>query len=94
MMFAVSGTSFLQNADEIASALKKNLTGIRSMVEEIDKQFSSLANTIGAGREQAFLLKQTLTEGLTEITRLGGSVADIVKQQEALLVLQPDGVFA
>jgi hypothetical protein len=84
MMFAVSGTSFLENADEIASALKKNLTGIRSTVEEIDKQFSALANTIGAGREQAFLLKQTLTEGLTEVTRLGGNVSEIVKQQEAL----------
>jgi len=84
MMFATSGTSFVTNFDEITSAVQKNLTGIRSMVEEIDKQFAGLANTIGAGREQAFLLKQTLTEGLTEITRLGGGVESIVKQQSAL----------
>jgi len=84
MMFAVTGSSFTANSDEILEAVKKNLTGIRSMVEDIDKEFAGLANTIGAGREQAFLLKQTLTEGLTEITRMGGSVADIVKQQTAL----------
>jgi hypothetical protein len=84
MMFAVTGTSFAANAEEIGEALKKNLTGIRSMVEEIDKQFAGLAKTMGVGREQAFLLKQTLTEGLTEITRLGGGVENIVKQQEAL----------
>ena len=54
------------------------------MVENIDKEFSSIAKNIGAGREQAFLLKQTLTEGLTEITRLGGSVGDITKQIEGL----------
>ena len=83
-MFAVTGSSFTANSDEILDAVKKNLTGIRSMVEDIDKEFAGLANTIGAGREQAFLLKQTLTEGLTEITRMGGSVADIVKQQTAL----------
>jgi|LakMenEpi03Aug12_release.lakeMendotaPanAssembly.Ray.scaffolds.fasta_scaffold09051_15 hypothetical protein len=81
----VSGTTFgTDTLKNVSEALKKNITGIQAMVEDIDKQFSTLAKTIGAGREQAFLLKQTLTEGLTEITRLGGSVADIVKQQEAL----------
>lgn len=81
----VTGTTFGSDTlKNVSAALKKNITGIQAMVEDIDKQFSSLAKTIGAGREQAFLLKQTLTEGLTEITRLGGSVESIVKQQEAL----------
>lgn len=81
----VSGTTFgTDTLKNVSEALKKNITGIQAMVEDIDKQFSTLAKTIGAGREQAFLLKQTLTEGLTEITRLGGSVDNIVKQQEAL----------
>ena len=83
-MFFVTGNTVSIKADEIVGALKENLTGIQSMVEDIDKQFSSLAETIGAGREQAFLLKQTLTEGLTEITRLGGGVANILEQQKAL----------
>jgi hypothetical protein len=84
MFFTTGGTSFLTNAAAISDAVKKNVTGIREMVESIDKEFSKLAVTIGAGREQAFLLKQTLTEGLTEITRLGGSVANIIEQQTAL----------
>ena len=83
-MFAVTGSSFTANSDEILDAVKNNLTGIRSMVEEIDKQFAGLAQNIGAGREQAFLLKQTLTEGLTEITRLGGGLENIVKMQKDL----------
>ena len=83
-MFFVTGTTVSIKAADIAGALKENLTGIQAMVEDIDKQFSTLAGTIGAGREQAFLLKQTLTEGLTEITRLGGGVANILEQQKAL----------
>jgi len=85
MMFFASGTTFDSGTGkDFADALKKNLTGIQEMVENIDKEFSKMASSIGAGREQAFLLKQTLTEGLTEITRLGGSVDSIVKQQSAL----------
>ena len=84
MMFSTSGTSFTANAGAITDAIKKNVTGIRDMVESIDKEFSSVANSIGAGREQAFLLKQTLTEGLTEITRLGGDVTKITLQIQGL----------
>lgn len=85
MMFAISGTTFgAGTLTDVTDALKKNITGIQEMVENIDKEFSSVANSIGAGREQAFLLKQTLTEGLTEITRLGGGVDSITKQVEGL----------
>ena len=85
MMFSTSGTTFgAGTLTDVSAALKKNITGIQEMVESIDKEFSKVANNIGAGREQAFLLKQTLTEGLTEITRLGGSVGDITKQIEGL----------
>ena len=85
MMFSTSGTTFgAGTLGDVGAALKKNITGIQEMVENIDKEFSKVANSIGAGREQAFLLKQTLTEGLTEITRLGGSVGDITKQIDAL----------
>jgi len=85
MMFAVSGTTFgADTLKNVTDALKKNITGIQEMVENIDQEFSSIAKNIGAGREQAFLLKQTLTEGLTEITRLGGAVGDITKQVEGL----------
>jgi hypothetical protein len=85
MMFAVTGTTFgADTLKDVAAALKKNITGIQEMVENIDQQFSSIANNIGAGREQAFLLKQTLTEGLTEITRLGGDVSKITLQVEGL----------
>jgi hypothetical protein len=85
MMFATSGTTFGKDTlKDVAGALKENITGIQEMVEKIDKEFSKIAVSIGAGREQAFLLKQTLTEGLTEITRLGGSVDDISKQIQGL----------
>ena len=84
MMFSTSGTSFASNTVAITAAIQKNVTGIRDMVESIDKEFSSVANSIGAGREQAFLLKQTLTEGLTEITRLGGDVTKITLQIQGL----------
>jgi len=85
MMFATSGTTFGKDTlKDVSEALKENITGIQEMVEKIDKEFSKIAVSIGAGREQAFLLKQTLTEGLTEITRLGGSVDDITKQIQGL----------
>ena len=85
MMFTSTGTTFgAGTLGDIGAALKKNISGIQEMVENIDKEFSSIAKNIGAGREQAFLLKQTLTEGLTEITRLGGAVGDITKQVEGL----------
>ena len=84
-MFATSGTTFGKDTlKDVSAALKENITGIQEMVEKIDKEFSKIAVSIGAGREQAFLLKQTLTEGLTEITRLGGSVDDISKQIQGL----------
>ena len=84
-MFATSGTTFGKDTlKDVAGALKENISGIQEMVEKIDKEFSKIAVSIGAGREQAFLLKQTLTEGLTEITRLGGSVDDISKQIQGL----------
>jgi hypothetical protein len=83
MMFFVTGeTQF--GLGGVTDALKSNLTGIQLMVENIDEQFGKMANTIGFGREQAFLLKQTLTEGLTEVTRLGGNLEKIVAQQTAL----------
>ena len=85
MMFAISGTTFgAGTLGDVTDALKKNITGIQETVENIDKEFSKVANNIGAGREQAFLLKQTLTEGLTEITRLGGDVSKITLQIEGL----------
>jgi hypothetical protein len=84
MMFSTSGTSFTANAGALTDAIQKNVTGIRDMVENIDKEFSNVANSIGAGREQAFLLKQTLTEGLTEVTRLGGDVNKITLQIQGL----------
>jgi uncharacterized protein YoxC len=84
MMFSTSGTSFTANAGALTDAIQKNVTGIRDMVENIDKEFSNVANSIGAGREQAFLLKQTLTEGLTEVTRLGGDVSKITLQIQGL----------
>lgn len=85
MMFSTSGTTFgAGTLGDVGAALKKNISGIQEMVETIDKEFSSIAKNIGAGREQAFILKQTLTEGLTEITRLGGAVGDITKQVEGL----------
>lgn len=84
-MFSTSGTTFgAGTLNDVTDALKKNITGIQEMVEKIDKEFSKIAVSIGAGREQAFLLKQTLTEGLTEITRLGGGVDDISKQIQGL----------
>ncbi len=84
-MFSTSGTTFgAGTLNDVTNALKKNITGIQEMVEKIDKEFSKIAVSIGAGREQAFLLKQTLTEGLTEITRLGGGVDDISKQIQGL----------
>ena len=85
MMFSTSGTTFgAGTLGDVGAALKKNITGIQETVENIDKEFSKVANSIGAGREQAFLLKQTLTEGLTEITRLGGDVSKITSQIEGL----------
>ncbi len=82
-MFFVTGETQM-GLGKITDALKGNLTGIQLMVENIDEQFGKMANTIGFGREQAFLFKQTLTEGLTEVTRLGGDLDQIVKQQTAL----------
>lgn len=89
-MFLVfsAGTDFIDNPMnlpvDIASALGKNLLDIRKTVIEIDGQFGKIAQSIGAGREQALLLKKTITENLSEVTRLGGKVDDIVTQQTSL----------
>lgn len=87
-MFFLSGDTFIENPakifEDVGDALKKNLTDIRKTVIEIDGQFGKVAQSIGAGREQALLLKKTITENLSEVTRLGGKVDDIVTQQTSL----------
>lgn len=87
-MFFLSGDTFIENPakifEDVGEALKKNLTDIRKTVIEIDGQFGKVAQSIGAGREQALLLKKTITENLSEVTRLGGKVDDIVTQQTSL----------
>ena len=65
MFFVLSaGTDFIDNplnlATDVATSLTKNLTEIRKTVIEIDGKFSDVAKNIGAGREQALLLKKTL----------------------------------
>ena len=64
MFFIASGDTFIENPGKILSdvgqALKNNLTDIRKTVIEIDGKFSDVAKNIGAGREQALLLKKTL----------------------------------
>jgi len=69
---------------DVGEALKKNLTEIRKTVIEIDGQFGKVASSIGIGRDQALLFKKTLTDNLSEVTRLGGKVDDIVTQQQSL----------
>ena len=89
MFFVLSaGTDFIDNplnlATDVATSLTKNLTEIRKTVIEIDGKFSDVAKNIGAGREQALLLKKTLTENLSEVVRLGGDATVIVSQQKDL----------
>jgi len=88
MFFVATGDTFIENPGKILSdvgnALKSNLTDIRKTVIEIDGKFSDVAKNIGAGREQALLLKKTLTENLSEVIRLGGNVDTIVTQQKEL----------
>lgn len=87
-MFFLSGETFIENTLnlglDIGKALSKNLLDIRKTVIEIDGQFGKVASSIGMGREQAFLMKKTLTENLSEVIRLGGKVDDIVTQQTSL----------
>ena len=88
MFFVSTGDTFIESPasifKDVGDALKKNLTDIRKTVIEIDGQFGKVAQSIGAGREQALLLKKTITENLSEVTRLGGKVDDIVTQQTSL----------
>ena len=88
MFFVSTGDTFIENPGKILSdvgqALKNNLTDIRKTVIEIDGKFSDVAKNIGAGREQALLLKKTLTENLSEVVRLGGDATSIVSQQKDL----------
>ena len=74
MFFVATGDTFIENPGQIfqdvGNALAKNLTDIRKTVIEIDGQFGKVAQSIGAGREQALLLKKTITENLSEVTRL------------------------
>jgi hypothetical protein len=89
-MFLVfsAGTDFIDSPTnlplDIATALSKNLLDIRKTVIEIDGKFSDVAKNIGAGREQALLLKKTLTENLSEVVRLGGDANTIASQQKDL----------
>jgi len=88
MFFVATGDTFIENPGQIfqdvGNALAKNLTDIRKTVIEIDGKFSDVAKNIGAGREQALLLKKTLTENLSEVIRLGGDATSIVTQQKEL----------
>jgi hypothetical protein len=87
-MFFVFSGDFIDNVfnlgADITKALGKNLLDIRETVVKIDGEFGKVASSIGMGREQAFLLKKTLTENLSEVIRLGGDVSKIVLQQQSL----------
>jgi len=83
-----TGNTFIESSyaifGDVKDALQKNLTEIRKTVIEIDGQFGKVASSIGIGRDQALLFKKTLTDNLSEVTRLGGNVDQIVTQQTSL----------
>jgi len=88
MFLDITGNTYIDNPlnifKDVGDALSKNLTEIRKTVIEIDGQFGKVASSIGIGRDQALLFKKTLTDNLSEVTRLGGKVDDIVTQQQSL----------
>jgi len=70
---------------------------ISKAIEDMDDSMVSVINTMGAGRELSHLIKANIAEAYTNVTLLGGSMTDIVDQQNALvkatnrqLILQGD----
>lgn len=82
---AVSGVDNILN--EIKSILKSNTSSseISKVVDEMDRAYSSLAKTMGLGRESAQAIKASLGDAYSDVRMLGGEMSDIVSIQKGLV---------
>lgn len=58
---------------------------IAKTLNEMDESMTSVIHTMGAGRELSYMIKSNIAEAFTNVTLLGGSMSDIVDQQNALV---------
>lgn len=76
--------SFTSNlTSSLSSALSPDT--ISKAIEDMDDSMTQVINTMGAGRELSRLIKSNISEAYTNVTLLGGSLSDIVEQQQALI---------
>jgi hypothetical protein len=72
---------------EIRKIVESNIKAseINAVVQEMDRTYSSLAKTMGLGRESAQAIKASLGDAYSEIKMLGGSMSDIEGIQKGLV---------
>jgi hypothetical protein len=81
---------------EIKEILKSNTSSskIAEVVDEMDRTYSSLAKTMGLGRESAQAIKASLGDAYSDVRMLGGSMADIAGIQRGLVSALGTNVIA
>ena len=72
--------------DEILGAIGANLTveNLTSSIVEVDKAASEVLKIFGQGQEMSLSLKQSMTQAVVEIDKLGGTFNDILTIQKEI----------
>ena len=72
--------------DEILGAIGANLTvkNLTSTIVEVDKAASEVLKIFGQGQEMSLGLKQSMTQAVVEIDKLGGTFNDILTIQKEI----------
>jgi len=92
-----SGVSGVDNLlKDIKDILKSNTSSseISKVVDEMDRAYSSLAKTMGLGRESAQAIKASLGDAYSDVRMLGGEMSDIVSIQKGLVSALGTNVIA
>ena len=75
-----------KSTNEILGAFAANLkvSDLISAIDEVDKAASEVINIFGQGQEMVIGLKQSMTQAVESVDRLGGSFNDILKIQSSI----------
>jgi hypothetical protein len=75
-----------KSTNEILGAFAANVkvSDLVSVIDEVDKAASEVINLFGQGQEMVIGLKQSMTQAVESVDRLGGSFNDILKIQSSI----------
>ena len=67
----------------IERALSKG--SIEGIMRQIDEQYSTVAKTMGVGRESSDAIRQAFGDAYSDVVRIGGSMSDLGKMQNEVV---------